>query len=113
KNAWEPVFHFCRQHKIRFRPKAAGTESEACLAYSPDNPKSRSGSPFLGCGEGRQAKKGIALPSNVIEVAAEGGESEHSAPYPAALVEFFILAFSDPGDIIFDPFMGSGTTLIA
>ena len=33
--------------------------------------------------------------------------------YPRALGEFFATAFSDPGDIIFDPFMGSGTTRAA
>jgi hypothetical protein len=29
------------------------------------------------------------------------------------LVEFFLKAFSDPGDIVFDPFLGSGTTMAA
>jgi DNA modification methylase len=28
-------------------------------------------------------------------------------------VEFFLLAFSDAGDLVFDPFMGSGTTMAA
>ena len=28
-------------------------------------------------------------------------------------MEFFLLAFSDPGDVVFDPFMGSGTTMAA
>jgi hypothetical protein len=28
-------------------------------------------------------------------------------------VEFFLFAFSDPGDIVYDPFMGSGTTMAA
>jgi DNA modification methylase len=30
-----------------------------------------------------------------------------------ALPQFFIRAFSDPGDLVFDPFGGSGTTLMA
>jgi len=29
------------------------------------------------------------------------------------LPEFFIKAYTDPRDIVFDPFMGSGSTLIA
>jgi DNA modification methylase len=29
------------------------------------------------------------------------------------LVEFFLKAFSDPGDSIYDPCMGSGTTMAA
>ena len=28
-------------------------------------------------------------------------------------MEFFLLAFSDAGDVVFDPFMGSGTTMAA
>ena len=39
KNAWEPVFHFCRQQQIKFRPKAVGHESEDCFDYSPEQPE--------------------------------------------------------------------------
>jgi DNA modification methylase len=137
KNAWEPVFHFCRQQQIKFRPKAVGHESDDCFDYSPNNPKSRSGSGLLGTGargaaadsgrnqsawgrtrsslssdsEGRHT--GLARPSNVIEIKSESSQGSHSAPFPRALVEFFVRAFSDPGDVIFDPFMGSGTTMAA
>ena len=50
KNAFEPIFHFCRQQEIKFRPKAVGHASEDCFDYSPDNPKSNSGSGLLGTG---------------------------------------------------------------
>lgn len=136
KNAWEPVFHFCRQPQIKFRPKRVGHESEDCFDYSPSNPKSTSGSGLLGTGprgaaadggknqnawqrsrnslsdsDGRFA--GVARPSNVIEVKTESSQGSHSAPFPRALVEFFLLAFSDEGDVVYDPFMGSGTTIAA
>ena len=136
KNAWEPVFHFSRQQTIKFRPKRVGHESADCFDYSPNNPKSRSGSGLLGTGvrgaaadpgrnqdawqrsrnsladsNGRYA--GVARPSNVIEVKSESSQGSHSAPFPRALVEFFLLAFSDPGDVAYDPFMGSGTTMAA
>jgi len=140
KNAWEPVFHFTApEAQIKFRPKRVGHESEDCFDYSPNNPKSTSGSGLLGTGprgaaadggrnqeawqktrqnlstatnpEGRYA--GIARPSNVIEVKSESSQGSHSAPFPRALVEFFLLAYSDPGDLIFDPFLGSGTTIAA
>lgn len=126
KNSWEPVFHFVApEAKIKFRPKRVGHESEDCFDYSPSNPKSRSGSGLLGTGargvaagkaeatdaDGRHA--GVARPSNVIEVKSESSQGAHSAPFPRALVEFFIKAFSDAGDIIFDPFLGSGTTMAA
>jgi len=125
KNAWEPVFHFCRQPEIKFRPKSVGHVSEDCFDYSPNNPKSTSGSGLLGTGaRGSAAAQpgsddedgrftGIARPSNVVEVKSESGQGSHSAPFPRALVEFFLKAFSDPGDIVFDPFLGSGTTMAA
>ena len=111
KNAWEPVFHFTRSERIKFRPEAVSHESEDVVVYSPDNPKAPSGSGLLGCGADKVA--GLARPSNVIEVKAEGGQGDHSAPFPRALVEFFVQAFSDPGDLIFDPFLGSGTSMAA
>jgi DNA modification methylase len=55
----------------------------------------------------------LARPSNVIEVAAESGQGDHSAPFPRLLVQFFLKAFSDAGDTVFDPFLGSGTTIAA
>ena len=135
KNAFEPIYHFCRQQQIKFRPQAVGHESADCFDYSPDNPVSRSGSGLLGTGprgesaslppQGSQAwghmrrklvdgkHEGIARPSNVIEVKTESSQGSHSAPFPRALVEFFVNAFTDAGDVVFDPFMGSGTTMAA
>jgi DNA modification methylase len=125
KNAWEPVFHFAKQQEIKFRVEAVSHASDACFNYSPDNPKSNSGSGLLGTGaRGSAAGKagavdndgrheGVARPSNVIEVKSESSQGSHSAPFPRALVEFFVKAFSDAGDVVFDPFMGSGTTMAA
>lgn len=38
--------------------------------------------------------------------------SSHPAPYPTALVEKLIRYYSYVGDIVLDPFMGSGTTAV-
>ena len=35
KNAWEPVFHFTRSERIKFRPEAVSHESEDVVVYSP------------------------------------------------------------------------------
>jgi DNA modification methylase len=61
-------------------------------------------------------KEGLAYPSNVLAVnfdSHDGDGSGHSAAYPVNLPTFFIRAFSDENDIVYDPFLGSGTTLIA
>jgi adenine-specific DNA-methyltransferase len=38
--------------------------------------------------------------------------TDHPAQFPSAVIERIILASSNPGDLILDPFMGSGTTAI-
>jgi DNA modification methylase len=54
--------------------------------------------------------KDTVYPTNVLHFATQCSNVGHSAAYPAALPEFFIKLFSSPGDTVFDPFMGSGTT---
>ena len=90
KNAWEPVFHFAKSPSIRFNPEAVSTPSGDVFEYSPDNPRSVSGSGLLGSGERKNEGYGLARHSNVIEVAAESSQGEHSAPFPRVLVEFFV-----------------------
>jgi DNA modification methylase len=47
---------------------------------------------------------------SVWSIATKPYKGAHFAVFPAALVEPCILAGSRPGDIVLDPFMGSGTT---
>ena len=47
---------------------------------------------------------------SVWTVAPRPYKGAHFAPFPPALIEPCILAGSRPGDIVLDPFMGSGTT---
>lgn len=49
---------------------------------------------------------------SVWEVTLHGFPQAHFATYPEKLVEPCILAGSKPGDIVLDPFMGSGTTAV-
>lgn len=44
---------------------------------------------------------------------AKGPESEHPCPKPLKLMRWLVHNFSNEGDLIMDPFMGSGTTAIA
>jgi site-specific DNA-methyltransferase (cytosine-N4-specific) len=47
---------------------------------------------------------------SVWTVATQPYAWAHFAVFPAALIEPCILAGSRPGDLVLDPFMGSGTT---
>jgi DNA modification methylase len=49
----------------------------------------------------------------VVRHMARGIEVEHPAVFPVDLVGEVMLAYSDAGDTVFDPFGGSGTSVIA
>lgn len=51
-----------------------------------------------------------AYPSNVLHLATETGNRNHSATFPRALPGWFIKLFTDENDWVLDPFLGSGTT---
>ena len=49
-------------------------------------------------------------PTNVIHMATECANRNHSATFPVALPTWFINLFTQRGDVVLDPFIGSGTT---
>ncbi|MFW6303766.1 MAG: DNA methyltransferase, partial [Candidatus Sumerlaeota bacterium] len=52
----------------------------------------------------------MAYPSNVLHLATECSNRNHSAVFPRGLPEWFIRLFTKEGDWVLDPFVGSGTT---
>ena len=54
--------------------------------------------------------KDKVYPTNVLHMATECSNRNHSAVFPEALPEWFIKLFTKEGDWVLDPFMGSGTT---
>lgn len=64
--------------------------------------------------------KNIKTNSNIIKFTpvfkiGRGGENRygHTAPYPLKIPEISLNCFSKKGELIFDPFLGSGTSVIA
>ena len=55
----------------------------------------------------------LVYPTNVIHMATECSNRNHSAVFPVDLPKWFIKLFTQPGDTVLDPFMGSGTTSVA
>lgn len=51
--------------------------------------------------------------SNIWKIAVAQNKTEHPAVYPYQLAHDNILSWSNEGDIVYDPFMGSGTTALA
>lgn len=113
KDAWEPVFHFAMDKGIKFNPLANGHASKHAFTYDASIQMSI-GDDGYGKVPPRAEGDGLSRPSNVIQIPA-GVERgiDHSAAFPIKLPSWFIRAYSDEGDVIFDPFMGSGSTLMA
>jgi site-specific DNA-methyltransferase (adenine-specific)/site-specific DNA-methyltransferase (cytosine-N4-specific) len=55
----------------------------------------------------------MAYPTNVLHLATECSNKNHSAAFPEELPTWFIKLFTQENDTVMDPFMGSGTTLFA
>jgi DNA modification methylase len=57
--------------------------------------------------------RNLVYPTNVLHLATECSNRNHSATFPVALPTWFIKLFTEEGDVVLDPFMGVGTTAIA
>ncbi len=55
----------------------------------------------------------LAYPDNVLHLATECSNRGHSATFPVELPAWFIKLFTQPSDVVLDPFLGSGTTAVA
>lgn len=58
-------------------------------------------------------KEHYSEPSNLIRLATECSNRNHSAVFPIELPSWFIKLFTKKGDIVLDPFMGIGSTALA
>ncbi len=52
-------------------------------------------------------------PSNVVRLPVVGAAMGHPAAFPESLLAFFVKLLTDPGDLVLDPFVGSGASLAA
>jgi len=118
KNGWEPVFHFARAGRVKFRPRSVGHRSSRIPQKPTPEQTAELAQKYpdqnwtVGIGSVPE-EEGIALPGNVVNFASSSVTVGHPAAFPVGLPAWFLSAYSDPGDLVFDPFMGSGTTQLA
>jgi DNA modification methylase len=58
----------------------------------------------------------MRIPDSVLRITRHKGrgiETDHPAVFPVALPEFLMRAYTDEGETVFEPFAGSGTTILA
>lgn len=117
RDGWERLLHFTKEKKFNMYQDQvrvpigdwAKTRLENPTEYDKERQESSVGSGF-GVKRANWVNKDLVLPNNVLHLAAEAGNKSHSAAYPEKLPEFFIKLFTNPNDLVYDPFMGSGTT---
>ena len=117
--SFEFVFHFNREsrkpHKI-VPCKHAGQDSHLRADGSSTAMRGKDGE-VGGWTHAGQPTQDYRIPDSVIRVMRHKGkigrDIDHPAVFPVALPEHILLAYSDPGDVVFEPFGGSGTTILA
>lgn len=111
--AFELVFHFNRQ--ARKPNKIVPCKWAGHINDSHGGMRGKDGTvgDWTHAGQGVQETR---IPDNVLRITrhkARGIETEHPAVFPVKLPEFVMQAYSDEGAVIYEPFAGSGTTLVA
>ena len=88
-----------------------------------DRPNAKAGQTYRG--GGRRNKDGSVAPTktlvtpefgrrtNIWKYAVGGTDLGHPAVFPQQLAHDHIISWSNEGDVVFDPFLGSGTTGVA
>jgi site-specific DNA-methyltransferase (adenine-specific) len=122
KNGFEPIYHFTvsNPNQITFNPVACGTpvkEASISRTYRKQTGAPESGSGMAGLDAINIRNLSLARPSNVLSINNISNQfsdkSKHPATFPIKLADFFIKSFTNPGDVVLDPFVGSGTTAIS
>jgi len=119
RDAWERLLQFNKSKKFHMYQDevmvAMGDWTKSRLKKLSDTDKTRDES-SVGSGFGKNISNWLnrdkAYPTNVLHLATECGNKNHSAAFPEGLPEWFIKLFTKVADTVLDPFMGSGTTNI-
>ena len=117
--SFEFIFHFNREsrkpHKI-VPCKHAGQESHLRADGSSTAMRNKAGD-VGGWQHAGLPTQETRIPDSVIRIMRHKGkigkDIDHPAVFPVALPEFVIQAYTDQDDMVYEPFGGSGSTLLA
>jgi len=120
RDAWEHCYHFTKEKKFYMNQDAVmvpmGNWAKTRLRRLTSADDKRH-DPSVRSGFGKNLFNWVgrkkAYPTNVIHLATECGNKLHPAAFPLELPTWFIKLFTRPGDVVLDPFVGSGTTAVA
>ncbi|MEP7136138.1 MAG: site-specific DNA-methyltransferase [Chloroflexota bacterium] len=119
RDNWERLLHFTKSKKFQmFQDEVkvpVGDWAQTRLKNLSETDKVRDNS-RVGSGFGKNVSnwvgRELVYPSNVLHMATESSNQGHAATFPVALPTWFIKLFTKEGDVVLDPFVGSGTTCV-
>lgn len=111
KNCLEDIWFFTKSEDYKFNLDAVKVQKTVIAPYRDDK-----GNPKDWCGDGKD-KFRLTSPSNIwtdisIPFWSMPENTPHPTQKPEKLIAKLILASSNEGDVVFDPFLGSGTTAV-
>ncbi len=120
RDGWERLLQFNKSKNFNMYQDEVkvpvGDWSKTRLKNLSETDKRRDNSK-VGSGFGKNISNWLGrefvYPNNVLALPTESSNKSHSAVFPRALPEWFIKLFTKPGDVVLDPFLGSGTTCVA
>ena len=120
RDSWERLLQFNKHRKFNMYQEEVmipvGNWAKSRLNNLSETDKKRDESK-VDSGFGKNISNWIGrdkvYPTNVIHMATECSNRNHSAAFPEELPTWFIKLFTKPDDIVLDPFIGSGTTAVA
>jgi len=120
RDAWERCLHFTTQKDFEMHQNAVmvplGDWSIPRLKSLSEKDHIRHMSK-VNSGFSKNVSKWVGrknvYPTNVLHLPTECSNVNHNAAFPVSLPTWFIKLFTKKGDVVLDPFMGSGTTAIA
>ncbi len=118
RDSWERLLQFNKDRHFNMYQDAVmvpmGDWAKTRLKNLSETDKIRDNSK-VGNGFGKNVSnwvdRDMAYPTNVLHLATECNNKNHSAAFPEELPEWFIKLFTQENDVVMDPFAGSGTTL--
>jgi DNA modification methylase len=120
RDGWERCLHFTKDKHFAMYQDAVrvpmGDWSQSRLRNLSETDKRRDNS-RVQSGFGKKIEnwvgRELAYPDNVLHLATECSNRGHSATFPVELPAWFIKLFTQPDDVVLDPFLGSGTAAVA
>ena len=119
RDSWERLLQFNKSKKFNMYQEAVmipvGDWANSRLKNLSEKDQTRDESKVqsgFGKNVSNWVGRDMVYPNNVLHMATECGNKSHSAAFPRELPEWFIKLFTQEGDWVLDPFLGSGTTSV-